>query len=270
MSARPSPAAIVLLPGIIPACMRLLALCLIVMALTPSSRAQDYERERRWADEIVPSLVVGDAVQLTLGDGPGRGRTFLGLWTPAANPRGGVVLVHGVGVHPDHGVIGALRMRLADAGYSTLAIQMPVQGKEASVDDYYPGVFPEAGNRIATAARWIREKGVARPVLLSHSMGAWMSNVHLLESPGDGFAAWMCLGITGRISGAWRLPVPVLDVYGEQDLPPARDRAFLRRLELLFAPAGSRQVMIPGADHHYTGREDALTAALLEFLAALR
>ena len=38
--------------------------------------AQDYEREKRWAAEIVPNLVVGDAVQLKLPSG----REFLGIY----------------------------------------------------------------------------------------------------------------------------------------------------------------------------------------------
>lgn len=67
--------------------------------------AQDYEREKRWAAEVSSSLVVGDAVQVKLSSG----RASLGLYTEAKPAKGTAILVHGVGVHPDHGVIGVLR-----------------------------------------------------------------------------------------------------------------------------------------------------------------
>ena len=118
----------------------LLSLCVLAIAATaialPAS-AQDFEREKRWAAEVTPALVVGDAVQIKASSG----REFLGLYTEAKNAKAALVLVHGVGLHPDHGVIGILRTRLADLGYTTLSIQMPVQAREAGVDDYYPKVF---------------------------------------------------------------------------------------------------------------------------------
>ena len=65
--------------------MRVFAALLLVVAT--SSPAQDYEREKRWAAEVVPNVVVGDAVQLKLPSG----REFLGLFAerkdaPAAVP----------------------------------------------------------------------------------------------------------------------------------------------------------------------------------------
>ncbi|MGH8706044.1 MAG: hypothetical protein ACREUO_11600 [Burkholderiales bacterium] len=88
--------------------MRLLAAALLACALPAA--AQDYEREKRWAAEVVPNLVVGEAVYLKLP----AGREFLGLFTEARNPKIAILLVHGVGVHPDHGVIGSLRVALAE------------------------------------------------------------------------------------------------------------------------------------------------------------
>lgn len=50
---------------------------------------------------------------------------FLALYTEAPSPNGSVILAHGLGVHPDWGVIGTLRVRLADRGYNMLSLQMP-------------------------------------------------------------------------------------------------------------------------------------------------
>lgn len=239
--------------------MRACALVLLLMALGAS--AQDYEREKRWAAEIVPNLVVGDAVQLTLPSG----REFLTLFTETKAPSAAILLVHGVGVHPDHGVIGVLRVALAEAGYATLSIQMPVQKPDAALADYYPAVFPEAVERIRAGARWLRAKGHNKVVLLSHSMGSWMSNVYYEQTPEAPFAAWVCMGLTGGFGGMGNVRVPVLDLYGEHDLPPVLRADWRRRFTLNSIP-GSKQVMIPGADHHYTGREKQLAAAIHEFI----
>lgn len=240
---------------------RLLAFAL---AAALPALAQDYEREKRWAAEVVPNLVVGEAVQIPLAS-----RTFLGIHTEAKDPRAGILLVHGVGVHPDHGVTGILRVALADMGYTTLSIQMPVQKADASLNDYYPKVFPEAVERIGAGARWLKEKGAGKIVLLSHSMGSWMANVYYEKTREAPFAAWVCVGLTGGFGGMHNVHVPVLDMYAEHDLPPvlradARRRAALRSIE------GSKQVRIPGADHHYTGRENELAAAIRDFIDGLK
>lgn len=236
-------------------------LCVLLVFQALLASAQDYERERRWSDEIVPGLVVGEAVWL---EGPG-GRKFLGLLTETRNAPAAIVLVHGVGVHPDHSVIGTLRASLADAGYTTLSIQMPVLKSDAVANDYHPAVFPEAVERIRSAARWLEAKGSRRIVLLSHSMGSWMSNVYYEETAAAPFAAWVCMGLTGGYGGMRNVRVPVLDVYGENDLPNVL-RADWRRRMTIDSIAGSRQVRIAGADHFYAGKEKALAAAIDAFI----
>ena len=231
--------------------------------------AQDYGREKRWADEIVPALVVGDAVYVQQTKGKDPQHKFLALWTPAANAKTAIVLVHGVGVHPDHGIIGALRVKLNDAGYSTLAIQMPVQASDAKLDDYYPTVFAEAAERIAASARWLQANGTRQVVLLSHSMGAWMANEYLINASETPFAAWVCMGITGRITSPSSIRLPTLDLYGENDLDNAKRAAPLRRLMQIVMPSGTEQQMIAGADHFYNGKENEAAAAIAQFLKKL-
>lgn len=236
-------------------------LCVLLGLLSLPLLAQDYEREKRWSEEIVPGLVVGDAVWL---EGKG-GRKFLGLLTESRNAPAAIVLVHGVGVHPDHSVIGTLRASLADAGYTTLSIQMPVQKADAGANDYYPTVFPEAVERIRSAARWLEGNGSRRVVLLSHSMGSWMSNVYYEETPTAPFAAWVCMGLTGGYGSMRNVKVPLLDVYGENDLSNVL-RADWRRRITTDSIAGGRQVRIAGAEHFYVGKEKELTATIDAFI----
>jgi len=237
----------------------------ILLAAAFSAAAQDYERERRWAAEIVPNLVVGDAVQLKLPSG----REFLGLYAERKGTPAAVLLLHGVGVHPDHGVIGTLRVALADMGYATLSIQLPVQKSDAQLEDYFPAVFPEAVERVRAAGAWLAGHGYRRVVLLSHSMGSWMANVYYENTADSPFAAWVCMGLTGGFGGMRNVRIPVLDVYGEQDLAQVL-RADWRRRATLVAIDGSKQVRIAGADHHYTGKEKELAAQIRDFISSLR
>ena len=242
--------------------MRLAGFLLALVAF--AAGAQDYDREKRWAAEIVPNLVVGEAVQIPIAS-----RTFLGIYTEAKTPKPAILLVHGVGVHPDHGIIGTLRASLADLGYTTLSIQMPVQKSDAGLNDYYPKVFPEAVERIGAGAQWLKAKSASKIVLLSHSMGSWMSNVYYEQTREPPFAAWICMGLTGGYGGMQNVHVPVLDMYGEHDLPPVL-RADSRRRAALRSITGSKQVMIPGADHHYIVKEKALVESIRDFIEALK
>jgi len=236
----------------------------LVLAATFPAAAQDYEREKRWAAEIVPNLVVGEAVRLKLSSG----RDFLGLYTEHKGAAA-VLLLHGVGVHPDHGVIGILRVALADMGYATLSLQLPVQKSEAQLEDYYPAVFPEAVERIRAGAGWLGERGHSKVVLLSHSMGSWMANVYYEKTENAPFAGWVCMGLTGGFGGMRNVRAPVLDVYGEHDLPQVL-RADWRRRSTLESIDGSKQVRIAGANHHFTGKEKELAAQIRDFVSGLK
>ena len=88
-----------------------LAVAMCATAAAAASPSPDYDREARWAREVEPAVVVGEPVYLTTPPQP----RVLALYTPAANAKGGVIVVHGLGVHPDWGLIGAMRTGLADA-----------------------------------------------------------------------------------------------------------------------------------------------------------
>jgi pimeloyl-ACP methyl ester carboxylesterase len=242
--------------------MRLAALFLA--CAVSCAQAQDYGREQRWAAEVVPSVVVGDAVKLTLSNG----REYLGLYTDVPGASTAILLVHGMGVHPDHGVIGILRSALADAGFSTLSIQMPVLAADASAIGYQI-LFPEAAERIRAAGDWLQHKGARRFVLLSHSMGSRMSAAYYQATDNTLFSAWISMGITVEYSDLRNVRGPILDIYGEKDFPGVLASEASRR-KAIEAVRYSKQVTIPGADHYFTGKEKELTAALVAFLGSLR
>ena len=236
----------------------------ILMLLSSSAFAQtDSAREARWRAEVEPGLVVGDAYTLTTA----VGQPFFSIFTDGKQKQVAFVLVHGVGVHPDFGLIGRLRVLLADAGYATLAIQMPVRPKETTDATEYASTFPDATARLASAHAWLRQRGYARVILASHSMGAWMANVYFQQTPDAPYVAWIAMGVTGRILPLKSNSLPVLDLYGQNDLAPNLSSAWLRRAHLVLLPQ-SQQVMIANADHHYAGVEAEASRVIVDFVAA--
>jgi len=237
----------------------LFAVLVIAGAGADAVRAADYAREERWAQEVVPSLVVGDAVYLAT---PARGKVLAILTEPSGAFGGGVVIVHGLGVHPDWGLIGGLRTGLADAGYVTLSVQMPVLAADATRDDY-GGTLPEAGDRIAAAMAHLRAKGVTKIAIVSHSMGASMANAYLARPGALPILAWAPVGMFGAFAAPPK--EPVLDVVAEHEIALVQESAPVR-VPTLPKDACSRQVTIAGTDHYFDNRQKELVAAIAAFL----
>ena len=168
-----------------------------------------------------------------------------------------------MGLHPDWGLINILRTRLAEQGYATLSVQMPVLEAEAKADEY-PPLFPEAAERLAAGVAFLRGRGLKKVAIVSHSMGARMTD-HFLASAGDGrIDAWVAIGLSGEFAAPAAFKAPVLDLYGEKDYPAfigARERAAaIRKVR------GSGQVRVAGADHFFAGMETELVRQVKLFL----
>ncbi len=220
----------------------------------------DYAREKKWADEVVPGLVVGDPVYL---ETPRGHHKFLTLFTPASGSHKAAIVVHGMGIHPDWGMVGTLRTELADRGFTTLSIQMPILAADAKGEDY-PPTFPEAAERIAEAVAFLKAKGYAQIAVVSHSMGSRMSLEYFTGKPDPAVKSWASLGPSFK--GYAALKLPILDLYGDNDLPAVLGNAGARKGSL--ANPVSKQVMIARTDHFFTGHEGEMVAAVADFLNA--
>ncbi len=238
--------------------MRTIAVMLLSL-FTLAAHAADYAREQRWAEEVVPSLMVGDAVWLEIASG----HKFLTLYTEAGNAKAAVVVVHGMGVHPDWGLIAPLRQELPEQGYATLSVQMPVLRADARGEEYGP-VFPEAVERLKVAVDFLAAKGYGRIALVTHSLGSRMAARYLQQHPNAPVAAWVAIGPSEALDYS-RLKMPVLDLYGENDLPGVLNTAKQRGASLR-GKRGSAQVVSPKADHFFNGREAQLLGHVREFL----
>ncbi len=220
----------------------------------------DYDREKNWADQILPMVVVGDPVWLEQENG----HKFLGLYTEAEQPRGAIIVAHGRGWNPDFELYGTLRVLLADAGYTTLSIQLPVLGGGAKVGDYIP-TYPEAGERFDLAAEFLREKGFENIAIVSHSLGATMANEYLIAADETLIKAWVFISILNGLQEMFRIKIPVMDVYGSEDWEITQVGGYERKKQILKVP-GSRQRVIQNGLHFFEGKEDVLTSEIIDFL----
>ena len=247
------------LPGYWETSMRTLfvltALCLSGLAL-----GQDYEREQRWADQILPSLMVGDAIWLEQKEG----HKFLALYTEAQKPRGAAIVAHGRGWSPDFELYGTLRVKLAEAGYSTLSIQLPVLGGGAKIGDYLY-TFPDARERFQLAADFLKAKGYKNVAIVSHSLGATMANQYLINTDDKTVRAWVFIGIINGLEEMFRIKIPVLDVFGSKDWEITQVGAYERKKQIMKIQ-GSQQVVVADAPHFFEGKEDELTTIIVGFL----
>jgi uncharacterized protein DUF3530 len=237
----------------------ILGAVLLLVPLVCHSQA-DYAREQRWAGEIAPEIVVGETLYLELKSG----RRFLAIYAPHPKATAGVIVVHGMGVHPDWGLINPLRSGLSEQGYSTLSVQMPVLAADAP-GDQYPPLFPEAAERLAAAVAFLRGKAMAKIAIVSHSMGARMADYYFNVVPNPGIGAWVAIGLSGAYTEPATIGVPVLDLFGEKDLPAVL-AGVKQRAAGLRGLRGSAQIEVPAADHFFTGRETELTRQVRVFL----
>jgi len=242
----------------------------ITLISTPLS-ASDKAKEQRWANQIVDMLMVGEALWLESGD-----EQVLALVTEhtTEEAKGGAIVVHGIGAHPNWPeVIHPLRSRLPDHGWTTLSIQMPILENQADARDYEP-LFEEVSPRFEAAIDHLQKQGIDNIVILAHSMGAAMSTHYLASNPAPPIRAFVGIGmnqseieIMDNATNLEKITIPVLDLYGSQDLDGVM--ASVKKRATGAARAGNdnyRQVEIEGADHFFNGRADTLVKRVYSWI----
>jgi pimeloyl-ACP methyl ester carboxylesterase len=236
---------------------------LFLLLLSLAAAAQDYEREKRWADDIQSTLMVGDAVWLQQKNG----HRFLSLYIQNDRSRPALVIAHGRGWSPDYELYGTLRTRLAELGYTTLSIQLPVLPSTAILGLYIP-LYPDARERFQLAVDFLKGKGYRDIAIVSHSLGSTMANQYLIRSEEPAVKAWVFISILQGLEEMYRIHIPVLDVFGERDWDVTRWGASERKAEIDKVP-GSAQVVIPRAQHFFEGQEDDLLRVVDGFLRSV-
>jgi len=230
------------------------------------------------AAEIVDAILDGDAVLLKTNN-----HEFLTIYTEADDAKGVVIILHGRGFHPDwQDAINPLRVGLAESGWNTLSVQMPVLEKQARYYDYVP-VFPEALPRIDAAIKYARSlvnKQGGKVVLIAHSCGAHMAMAWVDANVDASLKidAYIGMGMGATDYGQPmekpfpldKLTVPVLDVYADGDYPAVLKMA-PQRLAMIKNAGNkkSKQLIVTDSDHYYEDRGDELTQLISQWLQTL-
>jgi len=232
----------------------------------------DTAKEARWAEQIVPALLDGEAIWLD----DGQGHEFLGIYTPADGAgKRAVILMHGIGAHPNWAdVIYPLREGLLEYGITSLSIQMPILANDAG-DAEYAALYDEVPWRVQSAVDYLKDAGYDKIDIVAHSMGARMADYYLSRESTVGVNSAVLIGLGNSSDGSWpecidalaRLRVPVLDLYGEKDLDTVLNTAQDRAISGASNKSGIyRQIRVEGANHFFQGHEDELKKTVIDWL----
>jgi len=239
----------------------------------------DYAREDRMIAEIEDAVMDGDVEYLPL---KGDKEVFSIYMEPDVDkPKGGVIILHSRGYHANwSSTIKPLRVGLAEKGWHTLSVQMPVLEKSAKYYDYV-SVFPYSHERIDAALSFYKQRGVDNVILVSHGCGAHMSMSYFDKYGDEKINAYVGIGMGAtdykqKVIKRFPLDImlkPVLDVYGENDFPGVI-RLSESRQDLMDVAANTKsaQMVTKGADHYYkeNGTAQVLTNTIDAWLSGLR
>jgi pimeloyl-ACP methyl ester carboxylesterase len=245
--------------------------CFVALLFTPvEASSSDIAKELRWAEQIEDSLLDGDILWLD----DGTGQEFLGILTEGDTESSrAVLLVHGIGVHPNWpDVIYPLRAGLLEESITSLSIQMPILANEAAGSEY-KSLFAEVPGRIDAAITNLEEAGYRSITLVAHSMGASMALYYQAQVSSSRIDSLIIIGTSPGLDGTEnidrlrQLRLPVLDLYGEADLDTVLASATERAAAGEAATSPYRQQQVAAANHFFQGQEAALVASVLQWLA---
>lgn len=250
--------------------MKLMALFAACFLFVTALQASDLEKEQRWRDQVADAILDGDAVDVAVD-----GRDVFGIYTEAADEtKNGMIVVHGTGIHPNWDqVVRPVRVRMTEYGWNTLSIQMPILHNEAEYKEYVP-LYPEVPPRLKAAEQFLLDLGMEKIVIVAHSQGATMSSYYLARHPESKVSEFVAIGMgatqkDSHLNSALALKkinIPVLDLYGSEDLPGVMSTIDDRKQGGAHNPHYSQQ-QIAGANHFFDGMNDELIAAIQGWLS---
>lgn len=249
---------------------RIALLACFTFHLLPA-QASDLAKEKRWADQVVDTIVDGEAVWLNDGN-----HDFLAIYTEAQEDRQrAAIIMHGTGAHPNwQQVVYPLRVGLTEHGWNTLSIQMPILDNEAKIEDYaalYPGEVPA---RFTAAMAYLKKMGMKHIVLIGHSQGPLMG-AYYLSRQSDDIDAFVAISMRCDMTNdemntplsLRHIHMPVLALYGSDDEKDVLNSKSL--CESAAKSAGNEdytQKTINGANHFYDGKDDELVEVVANWL----
>ena len=254
---------------------KLLTLGVFLLLIASISHASDLAKEKRWAEQIVDAIFDGEPLRLKDGE-----LEFLAIYTPSAtdNTADAAIIMHGLGVHPDWDqVVRPLRTGLPAQGWATLSLQMPILANGVDHVEYAP-LFSEVPGRIDAGLAYLKEQGAERIVIIGHSLGAAMGSYYLANHQPEIVAGFVGIGmgnsskpVMNNVISLKSVQIPVLDLYGENDLDDVVASAGDRKKVIAsHNNPVSTQKMVAGAGHFFDGKNEDLMNEVLAWLNAIK
>lgn len=210
-----------------------------------------------WAETLTDEL---DQV-----DAGGNNISLLTRQQGYARGLGHVLIVHGVGQHPDwHALIRPMRQKLPDYGWTSVSVEMPEMVKEDGNIDH-PALLAASTAHFEAALTHMKSIGAERIVVIGYGMGArlavnWINKTTppavkaiVLISMEDGSEK---SGLDSNMDTV-SLNLPMLDILAENDKVQALE-AGAERLRYRLRLPQYRQLVIYAADQYYSQMEDEL------------
>jgi len=253
----------------------------ILSSQLAAEEIKELNREQQIAEKLAQTADADEIIGLKAS-----GERFIGLYkrarargiseTKTGEVNGAVILVHGMGAHPDWpDVISPLRIQLTEFAWSTLSIQMPILSPEEPVAEYGK-TLRLANGRIQAAVDYLHDWGIEPIILLGYSFGASQAANYLASNKPEEIKAFVSVSMLAQkfikpgmdvfkfIAG---IAVPILDIYGEEDLQDVRRGIDDRRLAASKnGNSGFQQIELQKSGHHYLGTEDALVEQIQNWL----
>jgi len=128
--------------------------------------------------------------------------------------------------------------------------------------------------RIAAAIAYLRGRDSKPIFLLAHSLGSAMAVDYLRwQANGDVLAGAVLIGLganpdrprSGNLAALAQIGLPVLDLYGSDDMASVRDSAAARASAAARNPGYSQQQVV-AADHFFHDRDEQLLTIVSQWL----
>ena len=246
---------------------RHVALGLVLIFASQNAWSLDRYLEKRLALQLSKHIKIGKPIQLPLANDD-----FFAIYTEATTPksRGGAILVHGLGAHPDWPqMISPLRRQLPGYGWNTLSIHISLIKDNASKKDY-ERLYQDTHRRIKSAINFFEKRGIYNTVLIGHSLGASMALTYVnnVKKKPSGIIAIVGVSMYDHIELAKnymtayaiaKTKIPVFDIFGSRDNVEIKHS--VRNRYLAAKKSNNKiftQLEIRGADHFFTGLEKKL------------